>query len=167
MNYPISKLRRGFNFTVKKRNTPRYKSNSFASTRSLAIRQSQLLTIKDHFNKSNTKTFRTIGAISMLLLGFIIIDSQVNNVQTKVNQINPSKSTTLYREIASFVKQPPQVVAIPVEEKPLPILNYQVVDGDTLTSICSDLKVECSKIIELNNLSKPFTVFIGQKIRFQ
>jgi hypothetical protein len=166
MNYPISRLRRGMKFTSYKRNLPRFKRNTFASTRSLALRQSQLLSVKDHFFKSNTKTFRTLGAISLLVLGFVIIDSQISNVQTQVSP-SQNKNVIIYKEVSTFVKQPAPVVVPKPEEKPIPVLTYQVVDGDTLTGICIDIKVDCSTIITLNNLQKPYSVFVGQKIRFQ
>lgn len=62
--------------------------------------------------------------------------------------------------------QPREAVLIEHGEREKDLEYYTVMEGDTLWSISMDLGVSLNRLIELNNISEPYTIRQGEQLLY-
>jgi len=50
--------------------------------------------------------------------------------------------------------------------KPI-MVGYLVQPGDSLYAICATLETDCDRLIDINNLQPPYTLYVGQRLEYE
>ena len=140
-----------------------YSSDNKPSKPSFSSKLKQELKREDKQGKSYTLLFLLI-ILGIALLFFLIAlirgcgGEEVKEAQTEEPAVQ--EEGTGAGENPTSLEEGRETEEVPVEEGQ----TYEVQSGDTLSSIGTDFGISWQKIAEVNNISPPYDLTVGQKL---